>query len=93
MGEILVPIEEYKKLVQTELKYKQTKEALYQFTKGKYSTWSHKFESYLDIESTDFFDAYKIIDAEYFEVLNEDKVEEALKKWEDEQKEEDNVSE
>lgn len=94
MGEILVPIAEYKKLIQTELRYKQIQDALYQFTDGKYSTWAHKFEPYLNIETIDFFDAYKVIDPEFYEVISEDKYLIAKKKWESECKKEDeeNVS-
>ena len=94
MGEILVPIQEYKKLIQTELRYKQTQDALYNFTSGKYSTWSKKFEPYLDVESTDFFDAYKVIDPEFYEVISEDKYVIAQNKWKEEMKEVgENVSE
>ena len=94
MGEILVPIQEYKKLIETALRYKQTQDALYNFTSGKYSTWSKKFEPYLDVESTDFFDAYKVIDPEFYEVISEDKYVIAQYKWKEEMKEVgENVSE
>lgn len=94
MGEILVPIQEYKKLIQTELRYKQVQEALYKNTEGRYSTWNDDFRPYLHLEGTDFFDAYKVIDPEFYEVISEDKYVIAQNKWKEEMKEvEENVSE
>ncbi len=96
MGEILVPIQEYKKLIQTELRYKQVQEALYKNTEGRYSTWNGEFEPYLNLEGTDFFDALKAIDSEFYEVLSEDKYVEARRKYEEEKNKEEgeeNVSE
>ena len=70
MGEILVPIQEYKKLIQTELRYKQVQEALYKNTrKEDFPTWN-EFEPYLHLEGHDFFDALKAIDSEFYEVLS-----------------------
>ena len=96
MGEILVPIQEYKKLIQTELRYKQVQEALYKNTEGRFPTWRNDFEPYLNLEAHDFFDAYKVIDSEFYDVLLEDKYVEARKKYEaekDKEEGEENVSE
>ncbi len=96
MGEILVPIQEYKKLIQTELRYKQVQEALYKNTEGRFSTWQDDFQPYLNLEAHDFFDVYKVIDSEFYEVLLEDKYVEARKKYEaekDKEEGEENVSE
>lgn len=96
MGETLVPIQEYKKLIQTELRYKQVQEALYKNTEGMFSTWQDDFQPYLHLEETDFFDVYKVIDSEFYEVLLEDKYVEARKKYEAEKNKEEgeeNVSE
>lgn len=96
MGEILVPIQEYKKLIQTELRYKQVQEALYKNTEGRFSTWQDDFVPYLHLEGTDFFDAYKVIDSEFYEVLVEDNYADARKKYEAEKEQEEgeeNVSE
>lgn len=92
MGEILVPIQEYKELVQKEQKLKEIKEALYQNTKGKFTSWRNTFEPYLNIETEDFFNVFKVIDPEFYDVLLEDKYDEAKKDYESE-KEETNVSE
>ena len=96
MGEILVPIQEYKKLIQTELRYKQVQEALYKNAEGRFPTWRNDFEPYLNLEAHDFFDALKAIDSEFYEVLLEDKYVEARKKYEAEKAKEEgeeNVSE
>lgn len=96
MGEILVPIQEYKKLIQTELRYKQVQEALYKNTEGRFATWQDDFQPYLHLEGVDFFDVYKVIDSEFYEVLLEDKYVEARKKYEaekDKEEGEENVSE
>lgn len=96
MGEILVPIEEYKKLIQTEMRYKQMQEALYKNTEGRFPSWKNEFEPYLNLEAHDFFDAYKVIDSEFYDVLLEDKYVEARKEYEaekDKKEGEENVSE
>lgn len=96
MGEILVPIQEYKKLIQTELRYKQVQEALYKNTEGRYSTWQDDFQPYLHLEGIDFFDAFKVIDSEFYEVLTEDNYVNARRKYEEEKNKEEgeeNVSE
>lgn len=89
MGEIMVPLAEYRELVQIKEKYKMVRNALYFCTTVDFRTWSNG-EPYITFDRDNFFDMFKIIDGEYYEVLYGDKLDKALKEKakEDSEKEE-----